>query len=62
MEISNDDLYFLKKELYGINCVIKIIKNDLNNSNGGVSEIVLLGALECVIDILNTASIKISEI
>lgn len=45
--------YAIARKLEGTRCLLEIIRNDINNSNGAVSEDVISNALGCVCDYMN---------
>lgn len=58
MDIKENN-YIMDRKLEHIKSMLMIIKNDINNSNGAVSEDVLYTALDGVIDYLDSIKAEI---
>lgn len=53
---EKEKLYFIGKRIDNVKSVLKILKSELSNENGALSNETINGALSCVIDSLNSVS------
>lgn len=54
-------LYFVERRIANVRNTLEIIKSELSNKNGSLSNEMIKGAISCVIDSLNMVTEEIAE-